>query len=55
MRYQGQQTRTTAFGRAPRTAKNEAGLKKAYQRYIRMGFEPREARFKAFHYHTSKL
>ncbi len=55
MRYSGQASRTTAFGRAPRTTNNGAELKKIYQRYLRMGFAPHEARFKALHYHSMKL
>jgi hypothetical protein len=55
MRYQGQAPRTTTFGRAPRRTNDKAALKKIYERYIRMGFEPHEARSKAWIYHTSKL
>lgn len=43
------------FNRAPRRTNSEAELKKLIQRYIRMGFSPREARFKAVHYHSMKL
>ena len=55
MRYPGNQTRTTAFGRAPRATNNASELKKIYAQYIRMGFDYREARFKALTYHTMKL
>ena len=55
MRYPGNQPRTTAFGRAPRKTNDEQQLKKIYARYIRMGFDAREARFKTLHYHTMKL
>ena len=55
MRYAGKPTRSTTFGRGPRRTNNEAELKKIYQQYIRMGFEPHEARFKALHHHTMKL
>jgi hypothetical protein len=55
MRYPSNPSRTTAHGRAPRTAKNHAELKKIYAQYIRMGFDAREARFKAHAHHTSKL
>ena len=55
MKYQGNQPRTTAFGRAPRKTNDEQQLKKIYARYIRMGFDAREARFKTLTYHTSKL
>ena len=55
MRYPGNQPRTTTFGRAPRATNNTSELKKIYARYIRMGFDAREARFKALTYHTSKL
>jgi hypothetical protein len=47
--------RTTTVGRAPRIAGNEAELKKIYHRYIRMGFDAREARFKTLTHHTMKL
>jgi hypothetical protein len=49
------QPRTATVGRAPRIAGSEAELKKIYQRYIRMGFDAREARSKTYHYHTMKL
>jgi len=55
MRHQGNQPRTTAYGRAPRRTNNGQQLKKIYQRYVRMGFTPQEARFKALTYHTMKL
>lgn len=41
--------------RSPRIARNDSELKKIYQRYIRMGFDAREARFKALTYHSMKL
>ena len=47
--------RTPTVGRAPRIAGTEAELKKIEQRYIRMGFDAREARFKAYTYHSMKL
>lgn len=55
MRYPGKQTRTTAFGRAPRRTNDGQILKDLYQRYLRMGFDAREARFKALNHHTMKL
>lgn len=55
MRYPGNQPRTTAFSRAPRATNDGAELTKIYQRYLRMGFEAREARFKAHYHHTMKL
>ena len=55
MKYQGNQPRTTAFGRAPRRTNDEQQLVEIYQRYIRMGFDAREARFKALTHHTMKL
>jgi len=42
-------------GRSPRIARNKAELKMIEQRYIRMGFDAREARFKAYTYHSMKL
>ena len=41
--------------RDPRSARQRAAIRKAYRRYLRMGFDPQEASFKAYHYHTSKL
>jgi hypothetical protein len=43
------------FNRAPRRTNSEAELKKLIKRYTRMGFTPREARFKALNHHTMKL
>jgi hypothetical protein len=54
-RFKGSEPRTTRVARAPRRTNNEQQLKKIYQRYVRMGFTPQEARFKAFHYHSMKL
>ncbi len=55
MRYQGNQTRTTAFGRAPRRTNRAQQLKREYDRYKRMGYTHDEARFKTLHHHTMKL
>jgi hypothetical protein len=43
------------FNREPRRAKSDAQLKEIVARYIRMGFSPREARFKANQHHSMKL
>lgn len=55
MRYAGKPARSTTFGRGPRRTNNERELTKLYHQYLRMGFEDREARFKALHHHTMKL
>ena len=55
MRYTGNPARSTTFGRGPRRTNDEQRLKDIYLQYIRMGFEDREARFKALHHHTMKL
>lgn len=48
-------TRRAPVERAPRTTNDAQKLEKIVQRYIRMGFDAREARFKAYHYHSMKL
>lgn len=55
MRYHGQQTRTATAGRAPRITLDEQQLEKEYRKYRRMGFDAREARFKANLHHGMKL
>ena len=55
MRYPGNQPRNTAFGRAPRKTNDEQQLKQIYAQYIRIRFDPREARFKTLTHHTSKI
>jgi len=55
MRYRSYESRTATVGRAPRIADSKAELKKLYHQYIRMGFDAREARFKALNHHTMKL
>ena len=47
--------RTARVARAPRRTNDEQVLTKIYQRYIRMGFDAREARFKTLTHHTMKL
>lgn len=48
-------TRRAPVERAPRRTNDEQQLLKLEQRYKRMGFDAREARFKARHYHSMKL
>jgi hypothetical protein len=55
MRYTTSQQFTAHFNRKPRIARNDSELKKLYQRYLRMGFDEREARFKANLHHGMKL
>ena len=55
MRYTDHAPRTTRYARAPRRASNPQELREIYRRYIRMGFEPSEARFKANLHHGMKL
>jgi len=55
MRYSGNQPRTATVGRAPRITLDEQQLEKEYRKYRRMGFDAREARFKARLHHTMKL
>ena len=54
-RYKGSESRTAPFGRAPRRTNDEQQLMAIEQRYMRMGFDAREARFKARMYHSGKL
>lgn len=54
-KFQDNPPRTATYGRAPRTTNDEAELKKIEQQYLRMGFDAREARFKARLHHTMKL
>jgi len=54
-KFEGSESRTTAYGRAPRRTNDRQELTKIYQQYIRMGFDAREARFKALNHHTMKL
>ena len=55
MKYQGNQARTTTFGRAPRRTNNAQQLQREYDKLRRMGFTHDESRFKALHYHSMKL
>lgn len=43
------------FAKEPRKTSNGNELQRIYQRYIRMGFDEREARFKAMTHHAYKL
>jgi len=54
-RYKGSESRTARVARAPRRTNDEQQLMLLEQRYMRMGFDAREARFKARMYHTLKL
>jgi len=54
-RFKGSESRTTTYGRAPRKTDDEATLIEIERYYIRMGFDPREARFKTLTHHTMKL
>jgi len=54
-KFEGSEARTTRVARAPRRTNDESELMKIEQRYMRMGFDAREARFKARMYHTMKL
>ena len=51
-RFKGSESRTTTYGRAPRRTNDELVLMKIERRYRRMGFDAREARFKALTHHT---
>jgi hypothetical protein len=53
--FKGSEPRTTAYGRAPRRTNDEQQLVEIYERYKRMGFDAREARFKTLTHHTMKL
>ncbi len=53
--FKGSEARTTRVARAPRRTNDESELRKIEQRYMRMGFDAREARFKALTHHTLKL
>ena len=54
-KFEGSEPRTARIARDPRRTDNGSELNKIYQRYIRMGFDAQEARFKTYHYHTMKL
>jgi hypothetical protein len=54
-KFEGSEPRTTRVARAPRRTNDVQELTKIYQQYIRMGFDAREARFKALNHHTMKL
>ena len=53
--FKGSEPRTTRVARAPRRTDDGQELTKIYQRYIRMGFDVREARFKTLTHHAMKL
>lgn len=54
-KFKGSEARTARVARAPRRTDDESELMKLEQRYMRMGFDAREARFKVRMYHTMKL
>ena len=54
-KFEGNRPRTARVARAPRRTDDESELMKLEQRYMRMGFDAREARFKTYHFHTMKL
>ena len=54
-RYKGSEARTARVARAPRRTNDEQQLILLEQRYMRMGFDAREARFKARLHHNAKL
>jgi hypothetical protein len=54
-KFEGSEPRTARVARAPRRTNDVQELTKIYQQYIRMGFDAREARFKALNHHTMKL
>jgi len=56
MRYQTRSTTRAPINRDPsaRSAKDLQELKRLYHQYLRMGFDEREARFKAHDHHACK-
>jgi hypothetical protein len=54
-RFEGSEPRSARIARAPRRTNSESELVAIERRYRRMGFDKREARFKARMYHTMKL
>lgn len=54
-RFAGSEPRSTRVARAPRRTDSESELVAIERRYRRMGFDKREARFKARMYHMHKL
>jgi len=54
-KYRGSEPRTARIARAPRRTNSESELVAIERRYRRMGFDKREARFKARLYHGVKL
>ena len=54
-RFEEHGPRTARIARAPRRTDSESELVAIERRYRRMGFDKREARFKARMYHMHKL
>lgn len=54
-RFEAHAPRTARYARAPRRTNSESELVAIERRYRRMGFDKREARFKARLYHSVKL
>ncbi len=53
--FKGSEPRSTRVARAPRRTNSESELVTIERKYRRMGFDKREARFKARMYHSAKL